>query len=97
MVARKKQGCHNQYLTFWLSAGILFLLYFIFVLVYPFVRMRNRITFVYVAFALLMVMSFFMEDTLETQTGCIMFAVMNPLLLMAGGERQNVNRYEYNA
>lgn len=97
VVARKKQGCHNQYLTFWLSAGILFLLYFIFVLVYPFVRMRNRITFVYVAFALLMVMSFFMEDTLETQTGCIMFAVMNPLLLMAGGERQNVNRYEYNA
>jgi O-antigen ligase len=84
VVARKKQGCHNQYLTFWLGAGILSLLYFIFVLVYPFVRMRNRITFVYVAFAILMIMSFFMEDTLETQTGCIMFAVMNPLLLMEG-------------
>lgn len=84
IITRNKQGCHNQYLTFWLSAGILFLLYFIFVLVYPFVWMRNGITFVYVAFAILMIMSFFTEDTLETQTGCIMFAVMNPLLLMAG-------------
>ena len=84
IITRNKQGSHNQYLTFWLSAGILFLLYFIFVLVYPFARMRNRITFVYVAFAILMITSFFTEDTLETQTGCVMFAVMNPLLLMAG-------------
>lgn len=77
----KKQGCHNQFLSFWMCGGILVLAYFIVVLFYPFVKMCPQLTFLYVAFFTLMFLSFFMEDTLEVQTGCMLFAVMNPILL----------------
>ena len=76
-----KQGCHNQFLTFWMCGGILVVLYFLFVLFYPFVKMRPKISFLYVAFFLLIFLSFFTEDTLQSQTGCMLFAIMNPVLL----------------
>lgn len=86
---RNKQGSHCQFLTFWLSAGVLCMLYFVFVLIYPFVGMRKRITFLYVAFFLLIFMSCLTEDTLEVQTGCLLYAIFNPLLLMSGGQEES--------
>lgn len=78
---RHNRGSHSQYLTFWLMGGILLLLYFLFVIVYPFVKMRPRITLVYMAFILMIVLSCLAEDTLETQTGRMLFSVFAPLLL----------------
>lgn len=90
LVGKDRTGCHNQWLTFWLMGGIFVLLYFIFMLIYPFFEQKKKITFVYVAFFIILVGSMFTEDTLETQAGLTLFAIMNSLLLYAF----NINRYE---
>lgn len=82
---KKNRGSHNQYLTFWLAAGIIPMLYFCFLLIYPFAAMRKRVTFVYFALILLLVLSMFVEDTLNAQTGRMMFTVFVPLLLFNAG------------
>ena len=78
---KKNRGSHNQFLTFWIAAGIIPLLYFCFLLVFPFVTMPNRITFVYFALILLLSLSMLVEDTLNAQTGRMMFTVFVPILL----------------
>lgn len=80
---KHNRGSHNQFLTFWLMGGLLLVLCFIFVLVYPFWRLKNRITFLYVAYFVIMVLSMFSEDTIESQPGRLLFAVFMPLLLYA--------------
>lgn len=74
-------GCHNQWLTFWLMGGIFVLMYFIFTLVYPFIEQKRKMTFVYVAFFIILVGSMFTEDTLEMQAGMTLFAIINSILL----------------
>ena len=86
---KKNRGSHNQFLTFWIAAGIIPVAYFCFLLVFPFVGMRNRITFVYFALILLLFLSMLVEDTLNAQTGRMMFTIFVPLLLFgskAGGQ-----------
>jgi len=82
-IAGKKlgRGSHNQFLTFWLAAGLIPLLYFCFLLVYPFVGMKRRITFVYFALILLLFLSMLVEDTLNAQTGRMLYTIFVPLLL----------------
>lgn len=78
---RKGRGSHNQFLTFWIAAGIIPMLYFCFLLFYPFAAMPKRTTFVYFAFILLLFLSMLVEDTLNAQTGRMMFTVFAPILL----------------
>jgi hypothetical protein len=87
---KDRTGCHNQWLTFWLMGGIFVLLYFVFMLIYPFFEQKKKITFVYVAFFIILVGSMFTEDTLETESGLTLFAILNSILLYAF----NLNRYE---
>ena len=75
------RGSHNQWLTYWLMGGILLVLYFLFVLAYPFFKMRKRITMLYIALIIIIFISTLTEDTLETQTGRLLFCVFVPLLL----------------
>lgn len=77
------RGSHNQWLTYWLMGGILLALYFLFTLVYPFFKMRDRITMIYIALIIILFISALTEDTLETQTGRLLFCVFVPLLLHA--------------
>lgn len=90
LTGKERTGCHNQWLTFWLMGGFALPLYFIFMLVYPFYEQKKKISFVYVAFFIILVGSMFTDDTLETEAGLTLFAVMNSLLLYAF----NLNRYE---
>jgi len=87
-IAGKKlgRGSHNQYLTFWLAAGIIPLLYFCFLLLYPFARMRNRVTFVYFALVLTLALSMLVEDTLNAQTGRMLFTAFAPIMLFHNDE-----------
>ena len=84
---KKQRGSHNQFLTFWLAAGIIPLLYFCFLLVFPFVSMPNRITFVYFALILLLFLSMLVEDTLNAQTGRMLYTIFIPLLLFCGDRK----------
>lgn len=82
-IAGKKlgRGSHNQYLTFWMAAGIIPLLYFCFLLAYPFVAMPKRVTFVYFALILALALSMLVEDTLNAQTGRMLWTAFVPMLL----------------
>jgi len=78
---KHNRGSHNQWLTYWLIGGIGLVLYFMCVLVVPSVVNRRRITFIYVACLLVLVVSMLVEDTLCSQTGRMLFAMFLPLLL----------------
>jgi len=84
---KKQRGSHNQFLTFWMAAGIIPLLYFCFLLVFPFVAMRPRITFLYFALILLLFLSMLVEDTLNAQTGRMLYTIFIPLLLFGDSQR----------
>lgn len=84
---RKMRGSHNQFLNFWLASGILPVLYFCFLLIFPFVAMRPRINFVYFSLILLLFLSMLVEDTLNTQTGNMLYTIFVPLLLFCGDRK----------
>jgi len=90
MCWKERIGCHNQWLTFWLMGGIAVPVFFLIMLIYPFVEQKKKITFVYVAFFIILVGSMFTEDTLETEAGLTLFSVMNSILLYGF----NLNHYE---
>lgn len=84
---KKQRGSHNQFLTFWIAAGIIPLLYFCFLLIFPFVTMRPRITFLYFSLILLLFLSMLVEDTLNAQTGRMLYTIFIPLLLFGDNRR----------
>lgn len=85
---RKNRGSHNQFLTFWLAAGIIPLLYFVFILAYPFVCMPRQINFVYFVLILTLFISMLVEDTLNAQTGRMLYTIFAPLLLFSNINKQ---------
>lgn len=84
-IANKKQnrGSHNQFLSFWLASGLIPMLYFVFLLFLPIVRFRRKMPFVFVSLCLILILSMFFEDTLNSQTGRMLFTVFLPLLLFS--------------
>lgn len=72
---------HNQYLTMWVTYGVLGFLYFLMVVFYPVLNGNNRNT-LFTAFAIIASMSFLTEDTLETQAGVMFFVFFYLFLLL---------------
>ncbi len=87
---KERIGCHNQWLTFWLMGGVVVPIAFLILLVGPYIEQKKKISFVYVAFFIIVVGSMFTEDTLETQAGLTLFSIMNSILLYGF----NLNQYE---
>lgn len=76
---------HNQYLTFALTFGITGFLLFLFSIVYPFIVLNKKTDILYVLFLITAILSFFTEDTLETQAGATFYAFFNAFLLFRTG------------
>jgi O-antigen ligase len=74
---------HNQFLSFAVTLGVPVMLYFIFALWWPARNMRRWRSYLYLAFFIIVVLSFLDDDTLETQQGVTFFAFFNCLLLYA--------------
>ncbi|NCG30179.1 MAG: hypothetical protein GWP27_06880 [Bacteroidetes bacterium] len=72
---------HNQFLTVGITMGILGLLIFLIGAAYPFTKLKTANSFLYIGFAIILYVSMFNEDTLETQVGVTLFAFFNALLL----------------
>lgn len=72
---------HNQFLAITVSFGLIGLTVFLFSLVYPVILMRKYLHGLYFVFLLIAVVSFFTEDTLETQSGVSFFAFFNTLFI----------------
>jgi hypothetical protein len=72
---------HNQFLAITVAFGFIGLLIFIFSIVYPVWTLKSYLPFLYLPFLGIALLSFLVEDTLETQTGLTFFAFFNTLLL----------------
>ncbi len=72
---------HNQYLSFGIAFGILGIIYLLFALIYPMIKLKKQGELIYCMFLLTAVISMLTEDTLETQAGATFFAFLNCFLL----------------
>ena len=72
---------HNQYLSFGVAFGWPGLLFFIFVLLFSIRHAFQHQNYIYLAFLIIAMGSFFNEDTLETQAGVTFFAFLNSFFL----------------
>jgi hypothetical protein len=77
---------HNQFLAIGTAFGLTGMVWFIFSLLYPVFRKKKFEDFLFVAFFIPVVLSFFTEDTLETQAGATFFAFFNSVLLLGAKE-----------
>ena len=74
---------HNQYLAIAVAFGLVGLVFFLFVLFYPWLSSKRNHTYLYMVFLCVILLSMFPEDTLETQAGVTLFAFFEALLLFA--------------
>ncbi len=72
---------HNQFLTVMVALGMMGLLVLLISIIYPLVRLRKVLHVLYGPFFVLAIVSFLLEDTLETQAGLSFFAVFNTLFI----------------
>lgn len=72
---------HNQFLTVTVALGVIGLMVLLVHLLYPAVRLNRQLHILYWPFFLLAMLSFLLEDTLETQAGLSFYAVFNSLLV----------------
>lgn len=72
---------HNQIITVFVTFGIFGGLLFLVFLFYPFITLNLKNYFLYLAFFLVMFISMFTEDTLDTQVGITLFVFFNSILI----------------
>lgn len=73
---------HNQFLTFAVALGLLGLVAILFSLFYPVYLYRRELNMLYFSFLLVYLISFLIEDTVETQAGATFYAFFNSFLFM---------------
>ena len=84
---------HNQFLAIFISFGVFGLLWFLFTLVYPALKLGRFHDYFYIVFFVIIVMSMITEDTLETQACATYFAFFNALLLF--GRKRDTSAAEH--
>lgn len=72
---------HNQYLSIAVGMGMIGLIWFLITLFYPMYRLGMQHNYLYIVFLVIALVSFFTEDTLETQAGVTFFAFFNSFFL----------------
>lgn len=84
---------HNQYLSTFIALGFIGVVIFIFALIIPLQYAINKNNYLYVVFACIALISFFSEDTLETQDGVFFFAFFNSFFLFAKAKSHLNNKH----
>lgn len=79
---------HNQFLAIFITFGVFGFLLFIFALIYPPVKVKGFQDYFFVTFFIIIIISMFSDDTMETQAGATLFAFFYTFLLF-GKERKN--------
>jgi O-antigen ligase len=74
---------HNQFLSITLALGLLGLVVFLIMLLYPVWFLRKQLDWLYAGFFVVLLLSFLTEDTLGTQAGMGYYMSVNTLLLAA--------------
>jgi O-antigen ligase len=81
LYAKWRLRAHNQYLSIAVGMGLIGLLWFLITLFYPMYKLKMQFNYLYMAFFIIALVSFFTEDTLETQAGVTFFAFFNSFFL----------------
>lgn len=94
LTPENRHRAHNQFLTYWISFGIIgFILFTLFLIL--FIRFnyqqRSLVALLFISIALA---SFLMEDTLETQTGVTFFGLFIGLFLTPPSQNSGANSKE---
>lgn len=84
-----RHKAHNQYLSITVGFGIVGLLLFLTVLLYPYLSTKRHRTYLYTVFLVILLISMLPEDTIETQAGASWFAFFNTLLIFASQNRDS--------
>ncbi len=74
---------HNQYLTFWVTFGIIGLVLILISIGYPIIISFYKLDYHYLIFIAIALLSMINEDTLETQAGVTFYAFFNAFLLFS--------------
>jgi len=69
-----RHRAHNQYMSSWIALGVFGLLWVLSLLILPFLISPRSRSLKYIAFLLIVSLSFLTEDTLETQVGITFFS-----------------------
>lgn len=77
-----RKRAHNQFLTIFVALGLLGFVYLLFVLFYPFFVLSIKNNILFFSLLIIGIISFFNEDTLETQVGVTFFAGLYSFLLL---------------
>jgi len=72
---------HNQFITITVALGILGLLIFIFSFLYPVINLKEHLHVLFWPYFLILLVSFILEDTLETQAGLSFYAFFFALFI----------------
>lgn len=80
LLKENRLRAHNTYLTVWISFGVFSLLFFYLIFFYL-IEMFKRADYVGFAFIAIAIVTFFIEDTLETQTGVTFFSFFYGLFM----------------
>lgn len=84
-----RRRSHNQYLTFALTFGLFGFVYFLCYIFYPLLNYKGDLKIPFVAFWLIIALSFITEDTLETQAGLTFFALFMNLFVFNQSKNQD--------
>ena len=74
---------HNQFLSIFAAFGIIGLAWFLFAMIFPAIRLSKFHDFYFLSFFIIILLSMFTEDTLETQAGVTSFAFFYSFYLFA--------------
>lgn len=83
---------HNQFVTFFLSFGIVGFIVILFSIFYPVIKLKGFKSYLFVVFFIIALLSFLNEDTLESQIGITLFSYFYSLFLF--GSKINLNNTE---
>ena len=87
----KRLRTHNQYVTFFVSFGVVGFLMIMFCLLYPPIKRAGFRNYFFVVFFLIAMLSMLNEDTLENQIGVTFFSYFYALFLFGNGFKLKEN------
>jgi len=81
LLPENQHRAHNQFLTIWISHGIIGLLLIVFIFIYPFLVNLTICDYLLCVVLLAFVFSFIWQDVLETQAGVTIFSLFYSLVV----------------
>lgn len=73
---------HNQYLSITVAFGIIGLVWFLIVMIYPGIKTRSFKNYFYIVFWIIFMLSMLTEDTIESQEGVTFYVLFTALMLL---------------